>query len=67
MEAIVDGAQPRFQHVRVDLRRREIGVAEHHLNGAQIGAMFEQMRRERVAQDVRAEPARQPRLPAIAF
>ena len=57
VEAIVDRPQPRLEHVRVDLRRRQIGVAEHHLDRAQIGAAFEQMRRERMAQDVRAERA----------
>src|SRR5207244_11518117 len=67
MEAIIDRAQARFQHVCVDLRRRQISMAEHHLNGAQIGAMFEQMRREGVAQHVGAEPPREPRLPAVAF
>src|SRR5881275_1278390 len=59
VEAIVDRAQPRFEHVRVDLRRREVGVAEHQLNRAQVGAAFEQMRGERVAEDVRTQRARQ--------
>ena len=59
VKAIVDRAQPRLEHVRVDLRRRQIGVAEHHLDGAQVGAALEQVRRERVAQHVRAERARQ--------
>src|SRR2546428_4876922 len=29
VKAIVDGPQPRFEHVRVDFGRRQIGVAEH--------------------------------------
>ena len=50
MEAVVDLAESRFENVRVDLRRREIGVAEHRLNRAQIGATLEKMGRERVSQ-----------------
>ena len=55
MKPVVDRAQPRLEHVRVDLRRRQVGVAEHHLNGAQVGAALEQVRRERMPQHVRAE------------
>ena len=45
--------------MRVDLRRRDVGVAEHLLQRAQVAAAGEQMRRERVAQRVRAHPALQ--------
>src|SRR5688572_354690 len=55
METIVDLPQPGFEHMCVDLRRREVGVAEHGLDGAEVGAALEQVRRERVTQDVRAE------------
>ena len=55
VELVVDRAQARLQHVRVNLRRRQIGVAQHHLDGPEIGAAFEQMRRERVPQHVRAQ------------
>ena len=51
-------APPPVGHVRVQLGRREIGVAEHLLHGAEIGAAFEQVRRERVAQEVRMDAAR---------
>ena len=67
VEPRVHGLQPRFEHVRVNLRRRQVGVAQHHLNRAQVGAAFEQMRGERVADDVRAERARQPRRGAVPF
>ena len=33
-------------NVRVDLRRRNIRMAEHHLNRPKIRTAFEQMRRE---------------------
>ena len=39
--------------VRIDLRRRNIGVAEHFLDDAQIGAIPQEMRREAVSQKVR--------------
>ena len=55
MESIVHRSQPRFEYVRVDLRRREVGVAEHQLNRAQIGAALEEVRSERVAQHMRAD------------
>src|SRR3954447_17697365 len=32
VEAIVHAAQPRLQDVRVDLRRRQVGVPEHQLD-----------------------------------
>ena len=40
-------------HVRVDLCRRDIGVAKHFLNSAQVGAAFKEVRRKRMAQRVR--------------
>src|SRR5215468_5905439 len=59
VEAVVDGPEARFEDVRVNLRRRQIRVAKHHLNRPKIGAAFEQMRRKRVADHVRAQRARQ--------
>ena len=38
--------------MRVDLGRRQVGVAEQFLNGTQVGATVEQVRREAVAQRV---------------
>ncbi len=55
MKRVVHLPQPGFEHVRVDLRRRQVGVAEHGLDRAQIRAALEQMRRERVPEHVRAE------------
>ena len=39
--------------VRVELRRREVRVAEHLLDAAQVGAALEQVRRVCVPQRVR--------------
>src|SRR5258705_9938681 len=55
MKTVVHRPHPLLQHVGVNLRRREIGVAEHHLDGAEVGAALEQVRRERMPQHVRAE------------
>src|SRR5438552_12375832 len=41
--------------MRVDLRRRDVRVAEHRLHGAQVGAALEQMGGEAVAQRVRVD------------
>ena len=43
--------------VRVPLRRRDVGVAEHLLDAAQVGAALEQVGGERVAQEVRMHAA----------
>ena len=42
--------------VRVELGRREIGMAEHFLDAAKIGSAFEQVRSERVPQQVGVDP-----------
>jgi hypothetical protein len=35
--------QPLARDVGVDRRRRDVGVAEQHLHGAQVGAVVEQV------------------------
>ena len=55
--------QPLARDVRVDLRGRDVGMAEQQLHDAQIGAVVEEVRRERVAQHVRRDRA--PRMPAV--
>src|SRR5438045_6230236 len=46
-------AKPLACHMRVNLCGGDVGMAEHSLHAAQIGAAFDQMRRKSVAQDVR--------------
>jgi hypothetical protein len=41
--------------MRVELGRAEVGVAEHLLDAAQVGPAFEEVRRERVAEQVRVD------------
>ena len=50
--------QPLARDVRVDRRRRDVGVAEQQLHDAQIRAVVQEMRRERVAQHVRRQARR---------
>src|SRR3989454_8998444 len=59
VEVLVDLSQPLAVDVRVDLRRRDVRMAEHDLHGSQIGAPLQKMRREGVAQHMRAEPGSQ--------
>ena len=51
----VDLAPAPVGDVRVELGRAQVGVAEHLLDAAQVGAALEQMRRERVPQQVRVD------------
>ena len=40
----------------VDLRRRDVSVAKQRLQGTKVGPAGQQMGREGVAQDMRADP-----------
>src|ERR1700730_6777664 len=53
MRAEVQLATSTVGYVRVQLGRREIGVAEHLLDAAEVRAALEQGGRERMAQQVR--------------
>ena len=52
----VDVPDPLPGQMRVQLRRGDTRMPEQLLDDAQVGPTFEQMRRERVAQRVRADP-----------
>ncbi len=52
----MDFFKARAIDMRINLRRGNIGMAEHRLNGAQIRTAFEQMGGERMAQGVRCDP-----------
>src|SRR5260221_2956686 len=58
MMRLDQGAQPVALDVGIDLRRRDIGVAEHLLDAAEIGAVIEQMAGEGMAQDMRRDARR---------
>ena len=56
---LLEGIRRRLQmaprEVEIDGRVREVGVPEQHLDGAQVGAGLQQMRRVAVSQRVRAD------------
>src|SRR5438552_16778556 len=58
MRLVVQLAAASIGYVSVKLRRREVGVAEHLLDASQVGASLEEMRRERMAQQVRVDAGR---------
>lgn len=53
MVLIIRGAQVSVSNVRVDLRRGNIRVPEHLLDRANIRAVLNEVRRERMAKRVR--------------
>ena len=56
MPAVDQLDQPCAVDVRVDLRRRNVRMAEQRLDHAQVRSAREQMRRESMPQNVRADP-----------
>ncbi len=50
--------QPFLENVGVDLRRRDVGVAQQLLHRPQIGAAIDQVAGERMPQHMRAYPLR---------
>src|SRR6058998_695714 len=52
VEASIHLPHGRRRQVRVDLRRRDVDVAEHDLDRAEVGAALEQVARERVPEHV---------------
>jgi len=54
----VDLAATAIRDVRIALGRPEVGVAEHLLNGAEIRSAFEEVRRERMAEEMRMHASR---------
>src|SRR2546423_4465655 len=65
MKLVIDLLQPRSRNVGVDLRRGDVRVAEHHLDGPQIGAVLQQMRGERMPQHVRRNVCADAGLPRV--
>jgi len=52
MKLSVHGFEPLLIDMRVNLRRRNIRVAEHFLDNAQVGAVAKEMRRKTVSQEM---------------
>jgi hypothetical protein len=58
MEITHQRFQAFFQHMRVNLCRRDVGVAEERLHHPQVGAVVQKVARKGVAQDMGAKPRR---------
>ena len=63
----MDGAEIFAVHMRVELRGREVGMAEHLLHRAEIGATLEQMGCERMSQRMGCDALGQPGAPGGRF
>ena len=53
MQIADQALQPLLHHMGVDLRGRDVGVAEQRLHDAQVGAVVQQMARKRMTQHMR--------------
>ena len=67
MMASVNLPQSFARDMRVDLRRRDVGMAEHGLDRTQVSAVFQQVRGKRMPQGMRRDVAVDPRLPGAAL
>ena len=68
MVARVQLLQPLARDVRVDRRRRDVGVAEQELHDAEVRTMVQEMRRECVTKHVRRKARRRnPGLERMCF
>jgi len=59
--------KPLLIDVRVNLRRRNIGVAEHFLDDAQVSAVSKQVRRETVPEKMGINVFLQSGVPSMFF
>ena len=66
IERIGDRLQMPLREVQVDHRVFQLDVAEEQLNRAQVGARFQEMRRVRMAQQMRGHPLLELRARAAA-
>src|SRR5579885_1336039 len=56
MVGLDEAAQTVLQHMRIDLGRRDIGVTQHLLNAAEVGAVPEEVAGEGMAQHMGRDP-----------
>ena len=55
MRLVIDILELFADEVRIDLRRGDVRMTEHFLNGMDIRTVFQQMCRERMAQRMRCD------------
>ena len=61
----MDLLQPLPSHMRIDLRRGDIRVTKHHLNGTKVCPSFQEMTCEGVTEKMGADPFPNARIPAV--
>ena len=62
---LVDFLQALLDHMRVNLRRCNLSVPQHELDGAQIGPPLQKMRGKAVTKFMRSQPSAQTQLDAV--
>lgn len=62
VQGTADAAARFFHHVQINLRRLQFGVPQQFLHGADVGAVFEQMRGKGVPEHMRRHSFVQPGL-----
>ena len=67
MKLPMDSFKPLLINMRIDLRRRNIGVTQHFLDDPQIGAVPEEMGREAMPEKVRINILLQSGAPRVFF
>ena len=65
MKLVVHRSEPGFENVGINLRRRQVRVAEQRLDHSEVGPPLEQMSRKGVPHHVRAQLLSQPGLPTV--
>ena len=55
MEAVMNGIQPLLFQMRINLGGGNIGMPQHFLNDAEVGAVLQQMRGEGMPEDMRED------------
>lgn len=67
MKLPMDSFKPLLIDMRINLRCRNVGVTQHFLNNAEIGAVPEEMRREAMPEKVRVNILLQSGPPRVFF
>ena len=63
---LVDFLQALLDHMRVNLRCRNISMPQHELDGAQIRSPLQEMRGKAVTEFMRSQPSAQTQLDAVS-
>src|SRR6266567_1923625 len=65
MKLIIELLQPRPRNMRVDLRRGDVRMAKHQLDGSEVRSVLQKMRGEGVPQHMGRDMRLDPGLPRV--